>query len=340
MFTRHRGAQAGIAAAALIALPILAACSDSDKSTTSPPASTSPGASTSATTTGCTPIADTNLVVLADDKQSQASDNIIPAVNKSLAQAPLTDALNEVSKALDQDALTGLNRATGSEGKQPQAAAEAFVSDKKLGEGLSGGSGKVVIGTQTFAESETLGYVYKTVLDKAGYSASVQQVGSRDLLEPALEKGEIGVVPEYAASLNSFLAKKQKVTDDSSADITVTEQALKTKAEKAGIVVLTPATATDQNAFAVTKKTSDKYGLTSMSDVASKCGTTGITFGAGANCPQNVFCADAIKAKYGITIDLKPLDYDGALTRNALKQGRILIGEVFSSDADLIKAGS
>ena len=85
--------------------------------------------------------------------------------------------------------------------------------------------------------------------------------------------------------------------------------------------MLDPATATDQNAFAVTKATSDKYGLETMSDVASKCGTTGITFGAGANCPQNVFCADAIKKTYGITIDLKPLDYDGALTRGAAQAG-------------------
>jgi osmoprotectant transport system substrate-binding protein len=334
MFSRHRTVQACALAAALATLPVLAACSDSGKS------STSPSASGTAAGKGCKPIADTNLVVLADDKHSQASDNIIPAVNAKLAKPPLTDALNAVSKVLDQDALTGLNRATGQEGKQPKDAASAFVKDKNLGEGLSGGSGNVVIGTQGFAESETLGYVYKDVLDKAGYSATVQKVGSRDLLEPALEKGEIGVVPEYAASLNSFLAVKQKVTDDSNADITKTVEALKPKAEKAGIVVLDPAEATDQNAFAVTKKTSDKYGLTSMSDVASKCGTTGISFGAGANCPQNPFCADAIKKTYGITIDLRPLDYDGALTRNALKQGRILIGEVFSSDADLIKAGS
>ena len=241
---------------------------------------------------------------------------------------------------LDQDALTGLNKATGDEGKQPKDAASAFVADKKLGEGLSGGSGNIVVGTQDFAESETLGNVYADVLAKAGYSTSVKKVGSRDLLEPALEKGEIGVVPEYAASLNSFLAKRQKVTDDSSADIDKTVKALKPKAEKAGITVLDPASATDQNAFAVTKKTADKYGLTSMSDVAKKCGTTGISFGAGANCPQNPFCADAVKKAYGITIDFRSLDYDGALTRNALKQGRILIGEVFSSDADLIKAKS
>jgi osmoprotectant transport system substrate-binding protein len=336
MATSTRVVKACALAAIIAAAPLLASCSDSKKNTNT--AVTAP-TNVPAKANVCKPVADSTLVVLADDKHSQASDNIIPAVNKSVAKAPLTDALNAVSKVLSQDALTGLNRQT-SANQKPTSVASAFVAQQKLGDGLSGGSGKIVIGTQSFAESETLGYVYQDVLNKAGYTTSVQTVGSRDLLEPALEKNQIQVVPEYAASLNSFLAKKQKVTDSSSADITKTVASLKTLADKAGFTVLDYAAATDENAFAVTKATSDKYHLATMSDVASKCGTTGITLGVGANCPQNVFCADAIKKTYGITVDVKPLDYDGALTRGALKQGRILLGEVFSADADLVKASS
>ncbi len=338
MATSTRVAKACALAAVIAAAPLLGACSDSKKNNSGSSSVTAPS-NVPAKANVCKPVAGQTLVVLADDKTSQASDNIIPAVNKNVAKAPLTDALNAVSKVLSQDALTGMNRQT-SANQKPTSVASAFVAAQKLGDGLSGGSGKIIIGTQNFAESETLGYVYQDVLNKAGYTATVQVLGTRDLLEPALEKNQIQVVPEYAASLNSFLAKKQNVADTSSADITKTVASLKTLADKAGFTVLDYAAATDENAFAVTKATSDKYHLASMSDVASKCGTTGITFGAGANCPQNVFCADAIKKTYGITIDLKPLDYDGALTRGALKQGRILIGEVFSSDADLVKASS
>jgi osmoprotectant transport system substrate-binding protein len=340
MFRSSRSVQACVLALALAAVPVLAGCSDSGKTSTTPSSSASAGGSVApAKANVCKPVAGTELVLLADDKHSQASDNLIPAVNSKVAVKPLTDALNEVSKALDQDTLTGLNRKT-SANQKPSDVAKAFVADKKLGDGLSGGSGNIVIGTQDFAEASTLGEIYKDVLNKAGYTASVKTVGARNLLEPALESGEIQVVPEYAASLNSFLAKKEKVTDMSSAIIGDTVKQLTTLANKVGITVLDPATANDENAFAVTKATATKYGLTSMSDVATKCGTTGITFGAGADCPTNIFCAEATKKAYGITIDLKALDYDGALTRNALKQGRILIGEVFSSDADLVRAGS
>ena len=185
MATSTRVVKACALAAILAAVPLLGACSDSKKNTSG--SSVTAPSNVPAKANVCKPVADQTLVVLADDKHSQASDNIIPAVNKSVAKAPLTDALNAVSKVLDQDTLTGLNRQT-SANQKPTSVASAFVADKKLGDGLSGGSGKIVIGTQNFAENQTLGYVYQDVLNKAGYTASVQTIGSRDLLEPALRR--------------------------------------------------------------------------------------------------------------------------------------------------------
>jgi len=335
------------AAALLVAAPLLiAGCSDSGSKSTTQGSSSGSSASASAGAGGasgggggtCTPKAGKDLVVMADDKQSQASDNIVAIATTSVAKPPLTTALDKVSAALSQEALVGLNRAVSSSGGEtPTAAAKKFVADNKLADGLSGGSGSITIGTQAFAESNVLGAVYQQVLNAAGYKATARQVGSRDLLEPAVEKGEIQVVPEYAASLTQFLAQKFKTSDKASADITKTMATLKPLAARAKFTALTPAAATDQNAFAVTKATSDAYQLKTFSDVASKCGSS-LTFGAGANCPANPFCQDAIKAAYGVTVQLKPLDYDGPLTRKALQQGRILVGEVFSSDADLVKA--
>ena len=321
--------------AAAVVLPLaLAGCGSSSKGT-----STTPSSGTSAAAKGCTPKAGTQLVVLADDKHSQNSDNIVPVVKTSLAKAPLTDALNAVSKALSQDALNSLNSDVGVSGKTDAQAAAAFISKYNVGSGLSGGSGNIVIGTQSFAEASTLGEVYKEVLTKAGYTASVKKIGLRNLLEPALESGEVQVVPEYAASLTQFLLDKDKNTSQSaSTEIDKTMAVLKPLALKHGFTALDPAAATDENAYAVTKATSVAYGLKTMSDVVSKCGTTGITFGAAANCPSNPFCAATLKKVYGITISFKSLDADGPLSRAAVKQGKVLIGEVFSSDPDLVQA--
>jgi osmoprotectant transport system substrate-binding protein len=323
--------------ATAVVLPLaLAGCGSSSKGS-----STAPSSSTSASTAakGCTPKAGTQLVVLADDKHSQNSDNIVPVVKTSLAKAPLTDALNDVSKNLSQDALNTLNSDVATNGKTDAQAAAAFISKYNVGSGLSGGSGSITVGTQSFAEASTLGEVYKEVLTKAGYSVTVKKIGLRNLLEPALESGEVTVVPEYAASLTQFLLDKDKDTSQSaSTEIDKTMAVLKPLALKHGFTALDPAAATDENAYAVTKASSDAYGLKTMSDVATKCGTTGITFGAAANCPSNPFCAAAIKKAYGITIAFKSLDPDGPLTRAAVKQGKVLIGEVFSSDSDLVQA--
>jgi osmoprotectant transport system substrate-binding protein len=335
-----RSARLTAVTVAVLAVPLaLAGCgsSSSKASGTTPSGSTSSGTTTAKS---CKPKSGTSLVVLADDKHSQNSDNIVPVVSTKLAKAPLTDALNAVSKALSQDALTTMNKEVASDGKTNAAAASDFIASANL-PSFSGGSGKIAIGTQSFDEAVTLGEVYKQVLTKAGYDVTTQKVGLRNILEPALARGDINVVPEYAASLTQFLLQQDKDTSQSaSTDIDKTMTVLRPLALKHGFTALNPAAATDQNAYAVTKATSDAYGLKTMSDVAAKCGTTGITFGAAANCLSNPFCAAAIKSTYGITIDFKSLDADGPLTRNAVKQGKVLIGEVFSSDSDLVQASS
>ena len=53
-----------------------------------------------------------------------------------------------------------------------------------------------------------LAQLYAQLLKDAGYSTSIKTVDNRELYEPSLEKGEIDVVPEYAATLAEFLNAK------------------------------------------------------------------------------------------------------------------------------------
>jgi osmoprotectant transport system substrate-binding protein len=327
------------AAALAISIPLaVGACSDSGKSNNA--ASNSPSAASSSSGGGnCAAKAGDGLVVLKDDKQSQASDNIVPVVNTKVAKAPLTDALNSVSAALTQDKLVALNKSVSVDRTPEADAAKKFVSDNNLGNGLSGGSGSLIVASANFSESVTLANVYAEVLKKAGYSTTVKEIGTRQLLEPALESNEVQVTPEYAASLTSFLAQKDKSSQKPSGNIDETLATLRPLAASHGLTVLNAAPANDQNAFAVTKATADAYHLTSLSDLASKCTGT-IKFGGPPECPQNDFCQKALENTYGLKISFTPLDADGPLTRQALKQGTVLLGEVFSSDADVTAASS
>ena len=113
-----------------------------------------------------------------------------------------------MAAALDQPKLLALNKAVEIDRKTSPVAAQAFADANNLTAGLSGGSGDVVIGAANFPESLTLAELYKIALTAAGFNATVQQSTNREVYEPALERGEITVFPEYAATLTEFLNQK------------------------------------------------------------------------------------------------------------------------------------
>jgi osmoprotectant transport system substrate-binding protein len=328
----RRSAAAALGLVAIAA--VLAGCGSSGSSGTKPVAK--------ASGTGCAPIAGTQLVVLSDDKHLQSSDDIVPAYSKAAAQPPLVAALDKVSGVLNQTNLLAMNKAVDVDRQTPAAAAAAFASANGLTAGIgTGGSGKIVIAAADFSENQELAELYKIVLTEAGYSASTQIVDTRELYEPLLEQNKVQVVPEYAASLTTFLNTKQNganSTSPASGDITTTMAALTPLATKANIVLGMPSTATDENAFAVTKATADKYGLTTLSSFAAKCSGKASSLAGPAECPTRPYCQLGLQQTYGITFgtfDNMGQDTGGPVTKKALTSGAATMGLVFSSDSTL-----
>ena len=328
--------------AALLAAPLLlSACSDSDADTLNPGVAATSAAPGAPAATVCEPVAGEQLVALTDDKQLQNSDNIVPVVRTEVVTPPLTAALEKVSAALSQEALNGLNKATDVDRVQPAQAAKAFVQEQGLASGLSGGSGPIKVVAANFSENQTLANVYAEVLKAAGFSATVVQLTNREVYGAALEKGDVDVVAEYAATLTEFLNTKangQDAAPKASGEITETVAALKALAEPEGLSVLAPAAAADQNAFAVTSGFAERYGVRTLSDLAQKC-AGGVTLGGPPECPQRAFCQQGLEETYSLKVSrFTSLDAGGPLSKNALKTGRIAVALVFSSDASFATA--
>ncbi|MFF5082273.1 glycine betaine ABC transporter substrate-binding protein [Actinoplanes sp. NPDC000266] len=320
------------AAAATVAVVSLAACGDAGSSGTEAPPSAAAGA-------GCAPVAGDALVVLEDDKKLQNTDNVIPAINKKASSPELIAALDKVSAALDTTKLIALNKAVDIDRKSSKAAAQEFVTANNITAGLAKGpGGKITVGAGNFTESATLGEIYALALTGAGYTVTVQQIGNRELYEPALEKGSVAVVPEYAATLATFLQGKvdKSGADPSSNDLDTTVKNLTALGEKVGLVFGKPAAAQDQNAFAVTTAFADKNGLKTLSDLAGKCSGAATVLGGPAECPQRPKCQLGLTEVYNFQAGkFSSLDAGGPLTKSALKQGQISVGLVFSSDGSL-----
>ncbi len=207
--------------------------------------------------------------------------------------------------------------------------------------GGSGDKGSVTIAAFNFNESAILANMYAEVLKKAGYKVTVKSLTTREVVEPALEKGDIDVVPEYLSTLTEFLNGKKNgptATPLASSDVDKTVSALKSLIEPKGVKVLTPSPATDQNAFAVTAKFATDNNLTKLSDLAAYKGK--LVLGGPSECPKRPFCQVGLEKSYGLKFTgFQSLDAGGPLTKTAIKNGKVQIGLVFSSDGGIDALG-
>ena len=319
---------------AVAAVLSTAACGESGSSGTGGDAAAS-GSSASGDT--CAPVAGDQLIRLEDDKQLQTVDNIIPAVSAQAAAATpgLVDTLNTVSAVLTTPELTDLIDQVDNQRRSAVEVAAAYVEEKGLGSGVSGGSGTVVVGGANFTESQILANVYADVLNAAGYTASVQSVGNREAYLPALQRNEIQAFPEYVGTLTEFLDGNPDAAV-ASGDLDATMQALTGLAQANQLVVGEPAEAADQNAFAITNTLAEALGgITTLSELSEACSDGSLILGAVSECPTRPFCQPGLEETYGLSFaGVEDLDL-GAPTNQALEQGVISIGLVLSTDPAL-----
>src|SRR6185437_4287717 len=148
-----------------------------------------------------------------------------------------------------------------------------------------------------------LANLYALLAKNAGYTTEIKTVTTREIYEPALEKGQIDIVPDYAATFTEFL--NHKVNGANAATVATSDKdttlvQLKKLATPLGLTALEPSDAADQNAFAVTKDFATKNNLKTLSDVAAA--KLPIKLAAPAECKARAFCGIALTKNYGLNI--------------------------------------
>ncbi|MFD8818287.1 ABC transporter substrate-binding protein [Streptomyces sp. NPDC059627] len=204
-----------------------------------------------------------------------------------------------------------------------------------------GDSKHLTIGSAGFTESDLLAQMYAQLLDQAGYRTSLITVANREIYEPALESGQIDVVPEYAATFADWLNAKTNGPDAppvGSPDLATTMKALRRLATPRGLTVLDPGRAVDQNAFAVTAAYARQHHLRTLSDL----GASGlkVRLAAGDECVQRPYCEPGLKKVYGI--DITGVDPKGVGTtqaKRAVQSGQDQMVLTTTTDATLGQFG-
>lgn len=243
-------------------------------------------------------IAEKGWIVLEDDMTLQGSDNLIPLVRTDKLDADVEATLNAVSAALDTETLTELNRRVDSDKEDTEVVARDFLTEAGLLDGdAASGPGTLIVGSANFSEAEVVAQMYKLALEHAGYTVELKaQLGSREVLVPALQSGEIDIEPEYLQSLLAFF--------DENTESVTPEEGVELAADllPEGLTVLEPSPAQDQNAIVVTAETAERYGLTKVSDLKEV--SDELKMAGPPECPERPLCIPGYEEVYGLQFDV------------------------------------
>jgi osmoprotectant transport system substrate-binding protein len=189
----------------------------------------------------------------------------------------------------------------------------------------------ITVASFNFAESVLLAELYGQALRSAGFRVELAlDLGAREFVQPALQRGLVELVPEYAGSALEFVAGN----GSASADERATHRALARAMASRGLTVLAASPAQDRNGIVVTSETATRFDLHTINDLRPVAPQ--MAFGGPPECPERPLCLEGLASLYGLRFEsFVPLDEGGALTVAALQAGQVQAALLFTSDGQI-----
>ena len=187
----------------------------------------------------------------------------------------------------------------------------------------------VVVGANSFTESQVVAEIYAQALEAHGFTVERQlDLGPRTATYALLQSGDITLMPEYIGSLTRFLG------GEATSDSDETRSALVALLQADGLTALDNAPGQDADGFAVRADTATQFGLATMTDAARV--SDQLTWGLPPECATNPSCGPGLLAIYGIDIsqlEVAAFDACSAAMIAPLVAGAIDIAEVCTTQA-------
>jgi osmoprotectant transport system substrate-binding protein len=217
----------------------------------------------------------------------------------------------------------------------------AVLATALLASGCGGGSSPgpspdatIRFAAYDFSENQILAEVYAQGLRRAALPVTVQPgVGTREVVEPALEQGVSDVVVDYLGTALEFVEPSGSSSARSPEDL---RAALADALGPRGLTLLDPSSAEDQNGFAVSTAFAAAHGVTRLSDLVPLA--PGLTFGGPPECPDRPLCLPGLRRVYGLGFGRVQAMASRAATAAALEGGQIDVGLLETTDARLASA--
>lgn len=191
----------------------------------------------------------------------------------------------------------------------------------------------ITVASFNFPESVLLAEIYGQSLEENGYEIERKHdLGSREVVFPAIESGEIDLIPEYIGSSLSVGFGEETLPTDSDEG----HEALTEAFEEKGVTVLDYAPAEDKNVFVVTKDFADEHSLENISDLAE---AGDVTFGGPPECEERDTCFKGLEEKYGLDNLNFQVMPEQSTRVSALESGDIQLALLFSTDPIIVDKG-
>jgi glycine betaine/choline ABC-type transport system substrate-binding protein len=189
----------------------------------------------------------------------------------------------------------------------------------------------LTIGSKNFPEQEILGEIYAQALKAAGYKVkSALNLGSETVALQSVKGGQISGYPEYASTaLTSFFGLEP---EEVSPDAQKAYEKAKAEFEKEGLTAFPPTPFASANAVGTLKKTAEKEGLKTISDLQGK--SEKLSLDGSPECRQRIDCLAGLEKYYGLKFkSFTPVDI--GLRYTVLEKGQADLSILFTTDAQL-----
>ena len=197
-------------------------------------------------------------------------------------------------------------------------------------EGDKAASDSITIGSAAFPENEIIAEIYAQALEAEGVKVTKKlNIGAREAYIPALENGEIDLLPEYSGNLLSYLDTKATAT--SAEDVVeALDDALPDNLE-----VLDASKAEDKDSLNVTPEFAADNNLKTIADLKN---VKGLTLGANPEFKERAYGIPGLEKVYGITgIKFVPIgDGGGPKTLKSLLDGDIDVADIYSTTPSIL----
>ena len=197
-------------------------------------------------------------------------------------------------------------------------------------EGEQSATDTITIGSAAFPENEIIAEIYAQALEAKDIKVEKKlNIGAREAYMPALENGEIDLIPEYSGNLLLYLDKNATATAPDEV-FDALDAAL-----PENLIYFEKSEAEDKDSLNVTPEFSEQKGVKSIADLKK---IDGLKVGTNPEFKERPYGVPGMEKVYGITgIEFTAIsDSGGPATLKALLDGKVDVANIYSTTPSIL----